>query len=284
VFISFEQSPAQLVRNMASVGIGLGRWVEAGLLQMWSERATAHGLESHLGHLERMLDDTAPSVVALDAIASMGHVGSVGEVASAVARELDLIKARGITAVLTTLTHDMNVESSALEVSSLIDTWLLVRNVESDAERNRLLFVIKSRGTEHSNQVPESVLTARGAQLVDVSVGPAGVVTGSARAALEAQGRDAAARHEQEIEARRAALARRSAQVDGQIALLRAQFADEAAALDREIARESHEEDLSDTAHRALVEARGMVPRRKRIRERTKDGFPRDHRQRARGV
>jgi len=230
------------------------------LLQMWSERATSYGLESHLGRLERMLDDTAPSVVALDAIASLGHVGSLGEVASAVARELDLVKARGITGVLTTLTHDVDVGSHALEVSSLIDTWLLVRNVESDAERNRLLFVIKSRGTEHSNQVREFVLTGNGARLVDVSVGPAGVVTGSARAALKEQQRAEVARREQDIEARRAALARRSAQVDAQIAVLRAQLADEAADLDRQVTRESREEDLADTARTALVEARGEGP------------------------
>jgi circadian clock protein KaiC len=245
---------------MASVGIDLHRWVEAGLLQMWSERATAYGLESHLGRLERTLDDTAPAVVALDAIASLGHVGSGGETASALARELDLIKARGITGVLTTLTHDVGAESSTLEVSSLIDTWLLVRNVESDGERNRLLFVIKSRGMEHSNQVREFVLTKNGARLVDVSVGPAGVVTGSARAALEQQQRAEAARREQDTDARRAALVRRSAEVDAQIAALRAQLAEEAAALDRQITQESRAEDLTDTAHTALVDARGDGP------------------------
>jgi hypothetical protein len=172
---------------------------------MWSERATAYGLESRLGRLERMLDDTAPAVVALDAIASLGNVGSASEVASAVTRELDMLKVRGITAVLTTLTHDVDVESSALAVSSLIDTWLLVRNVESDGERNRLLFVIKSRGTEHSNQVREFVLTKNGAELLDVCVGPQGVVTGSARVSLEAGVRADTARREQDIEVRRAA-------------------------------------------------------------------------------
>lgn len=260
LFVSFEESPDQLVRNMASVGIDLHRWVEAGLLQMWSERATAYGLESHLGRLERILDDTGPAVVALDAIASTGHVGSAGEIASAVARELDLIKARGITGVLTTLTHDVDVESSALEVPSLIDTWLLVRNVESDAERNRLLFVIKSRGTEHSNQVREFVLTKNGARLVDVSVGPSGVVTGSARAALDEQQRAGAVRREQDTDARRSALARRSMEVDAKIAVLRAQLADETAALDRQITRESREGDLTDTAHTVLVDARGDGP------------------------
>jgi len=256
LFISFEESPDQLVRNMESVGIDLGRWVEAGLLQMWSERATSSGLESHLGRLERMLDDTAPAVVALDAMAGLAHVGSAGEVLSTVTRELDMLKARGITGVLTTLTHDTDLESSTVAVSSLVDTWLLVRNGESDGERNRLLFVVKSRGTEHSNQVREFVLTAHGAELLDVYVGPTGVVTGSARITMEAEERDAAARRREDFEQRRAALSRRSAEVDAQIAVLRAQMADEAAAMDRQIAQESRHEDLRIATHAAMVDAR----------------------------
>jgi circadian clock protein KaiC len=257
LFISFEESPDQLVRNMESVGINLGQWVEAGLLQMWSERATSLGLESHLGRLERMLDDTAPTVVALDAMASLGHVGSAGEVLSMVTRELDMLKARGITGVLTTLTHDADLESSTVAVSSLVDTWLLVRNVESDGERNRLLFVVKSRGTEHSNQVREFVLTAHGAELLDVYVGPAGVVTGSARMTLEAEERESAAMRHANIEQRRAMLSRRSAEVDAQIAVLRAQMAEESAALDRQTAQESRQEDLRTATHAAIVDARG---------------------------
>ena len=257
LFISFEESPDQLVRNMESVGINLGQWVEAGLLQMWSERATSLGLESHLGRLERMLDDTSPTVVALDAMASLGHVGSAGEVLSMVTRELDMLKARGITGVLTTLTQDADLESSTVAVSSLVDTWLLVRNVESDGQRNRLLFVVKSRGTEHSNQVREFVLTAHGAELLDVYVGPAGVVTGSARMTLEAEERESAAMRHANIEQRRAMLSRRSAEVDAQIAVLRAQMAEESAALDRQTAQESRQEDLRTATHAAIVDARG---------------------------
>jgi circadian clock protein KaiC len=256
LFVSFEESPAQLIRNMGSVGIDLGRWVDAGLLQMWSERATAYGLESHLGRLERLLDETSPSVVALDAIASLGSVGSSSQLRSAVARELDLVKARGITGVLTTLAHEVVDGSSAVEVSSLIDTWLLLRNMESDGERNRLLFVIKSRGTEHSNQVREFVLTPHGPQLVEVTVGPSGVVTGSARLSLQSHERELAARREQDIATRRSELARRSAEVDAQVAVLKAQFAKETAALDRLIAQESRQEDLNATAQNALTEGR----------------------------
>jgi circadian clock protein KaiC len=146
---------------------------------------------------------------------------------------------------------------STVAVSSLVDTWLLVRNVESDAERNRLLFVIKSRGSEHSNQVREFVLTRHGAELVEVDVGPQGVVTGSARVALETGRRAAEVRRREDIEARRASLSRQSAEVDAQIAVLRAQVEQEAAALEREIAQESRQDEQGAKARRAVSDARG---------------------------
>ena len=240
---------------MGSVGLDLNRWVEAELLQVWSERATSFGLESHLVRLEQLLDDTEPTVVALDAMASP-RAGSAYEVTAAVTRELDLIKARGITGILTGLTHDVEVEASTVAVSSLVDTWLLVRNVESDGERNRLLFVIKSRGSEHSNQVREFVLTRHGAQLVEVDAGPQGVVTGSARVALETGRREAQVRRHEDLAQRRAELSRRSAEVDAQIAALRTQFEQETTALEREIAQESHHDEQGTKARRELSEAR----------------------------
>lgn len=193
LFVSFEESPGQIVRNMRSVGIDLGRWVDAGLLTLWGERATAFGLEAHLDRLEQLLDQVEPTVAVLDSVGSLTHVGASAEVTSTIARELDMLKTRGITAVLTSLIHEGQGESSAAAVSSLIDTWVLLRNTESDGERTRLLFIIKSRGTAHSNQVREFRLSGDGIQLIDVVVGPRGVVTGSARlreiAASEAAGR-----------------------------------------------------------------------------------------------
>ncbi len=256
LFVSFEESPQQLIRNMGSVGIDLGRWVEAGLLQMWSERASAYGLESHLVALERMLVESEPTVVVLDAIASLGRVGDSTDVSSAVTREIDLIKSRGITGVITTLTRGDDVGSGDLMVSSLVDTWLLVRNVEADGESNRLLFVVKSRGTQHSNQVREFLVTTDGAALVEVSVGPQGVLTGSARASHEARIQAEAVRRSEEVRRRRSMASRRSAEIEEQIRLLRAQIADEAELLEREIAQDSDDQDLLTAASEALEGAR----------------------------
>ena len=167
-----------------------------------------------------------------------------------------MMKSRGITGILTSLTHDAQRESSSMAVSSVIDTWLLLRNVEGDGERNRLLFVMKSRGTAHSNQVREFLLTDRGAELVDVSVGARGVLTGSARLAQAAEERAAAADRSAELERRRLALARRTAEVDAEVAALRAQLATESAELDLLTAEESRGADARAANREGLARRR----------------------------
>ncbi|HEY8717644.1 circadian clock protein KaiC [Pengzhenrongella sp.] len=269
LFLSFEESPEQLIRNMGSVGIDLGRWVEAGLLRMWSQRVTSSGLESHLGDLEQLLDNANPAVVALDAIISFSRVGSAREVSSAVTRELDLIRNRGATGVITTLTRETESPENVVALSSLIDTWLVVRNVESDGERNRLLFVNKSRGTAHSNQVREFVLTDHGADLLDVYVGPQGVATGSARLALLAEERSRIANRHEDIARRRRALARRSGEVEAQVAALRDELAAARTKLDRQIAEESRRQDIRGTERLERTGAHGdlaMTPPDQRTR------------------
>jgi circadian clock protein KaiC len=265
LFVSFEESPDQLVRNMRSVGIDLGRWLDAGLLRLWGQRATAFGLESHLAGIERLLDETTPAIAVLDAVGSLGHIGAQSEVTAAVVREVDMMKSRGITGVLTSLTHEGQGETSSVDASSLIDTWLLLRNVESDGERNRLLFVIKSRGTAHSNQVREFILTDHGAELLDVSVGPRGVLTGSARMTQVAEERAAEAERSNELERRQLNLTRRSAEVEAQIALLREQLATETAELDRLVVEQSRGEDARAAARTTLARRRqgvqGDLPR-----------------------
>src|SRR6478609_4215180 len=233
LFFSMEESPGQLVRNMRSIGIDLQPWVDAGLLQMRSVRPTAFGFEEHLAMLHRILEDFDPTLVVLDAVASLTHAGARRETASAIARDLDLLKGRGVTAVMTTLAHGSGNESSEIEVSSLVDTWLLLRNHESNGERNRLLFVIKSRGSAHSNQVREFVLTDDGPELLDVYVGPHGVLTGSARVEQMSLERHRRTGRADETERRRQELAKRSAAIRAEMAALQAQLTADTAEFER---------------------------------------------------
>lgn len=257
LFLSFEESPSQLVRNMRSIGLDLQQWVDSGLLLVHSVRPTAFGFEEHLAQLHRLVDQHEPRLAVLDAVASLGRAGSRTDTSSVVSRDLDLLKGRGITAVMTTLMHANGEESSDIDVSSLVDTWLLLRNHESNGERNRLIFVIKSRGTAHSNQVREFVLTDRGAELVDVYVGPAGVLTGSARVEQISRERREQSTRGSENERRRQELARRTTTMEAEIEAMRARLVAEQAELERLIGSDDEHQGSGDEDRAEL--ARGRV-------------------------
>jgi len=232
LFVAFEESPAQLLRDMASVGIDLGRWVDAGVLRIFAGRPIAYGLELHLATVLHIVEEFGPTVVALDAMTALSQAGDPGQVSSAMTREIDLMKDRGITTIATSLTYAGSAaspETSSVAVTSLVDSWLLLRNRETNGERNRLIFVRKARGSAHSNQVREFVLTTEGPQLLDVYVGAQGVLTGSARLAQEAADRQAATRDREVLDRRRRHLAVLTAEADARIAALRAGLEAEAA-------------------------------------------------------
>lgn len=229
--VHFEESPDQYLRNMRSAGLDLRPWVDAGLLHIWAMRPSALGLEAHLAVLAGLIEDFAPSVAVLDGVASLSYASSAPEVTSMVARQVDLLKAGGVTAMMTALGH--SEEADTVGISSLVDTWLLVRNIESNGERNRLLFVLKSRGTAHSNQVREFVITDHGVELVDVYVGPAGILTGSARLVQEAHERDAEIGRAEELTRRRLELRRSVMEGEARLAALEDQLASERSEIER---------------------------------------------------
>jgi circadian clock protein KaiC len=237
LLVLFEESPDEVIRNMGSVGLDLGRWVEAGLLRIWAARPSAFGLETHLTILARLMDEQKPTIAVLDGITSLTNQPTQADVVSMVARQIHLLKSRGITAMATTLVQDD--EASGVGMSSLIDTWLLLRNVESNGERNRLLFVLKSRGTAHSNQVREFVLTDHGVELADVYVGPGGVMTGSARVMQQARERSEQLEREEQLMRRKRELKALAAQGQAQLAVLQEELAAQQAELEQMASREA---------------------------------------------
>jgi len=252
LWVLFEESPAQVLRNMRSIGLDLRPWTDAGLLHIWPARPATLGLETHLALLVQLLDEVTPTVTVLDGIASFAHGVSAAEVTSLLARKLDLLKARGITTLATTLGD--GDEASTLSVSSMVDVWLLLRNVETNGERNRLLFVLKSRGTAHSNQVREFVLTDHGAELIDVYVGAAGMLTGSARVAQQAAEREAQLGQADDLEHRRRELCRSISEREAHLAAEQERIAAERADLERMGLRERHQ--VADTEADALAMAK----------------------------
>jgi circadian clock protein KaiC len=225
VFFAFEESPSQIIRNMGSIGIDLQQWVEKGLLKFHAERPTVYGLEAHLASMHKFIDLFKPKVVIVDPVTNLGSVASEADVKAMLTRLLDQMKSNQITALFTTLTAaGDSLESTEVGMSSLADTWLLLRDIEIGGERNRGLYILKSRGMAHSNQIREFLLTDKGVDLIDVYVGPSGVLTGSARMSQETQERDIELVHQQEIERRKLSVETKRKALEAQIASLRAQF------------------------------------------------------------
>jgi len=185
IYFSFEESPMQVVRNMKSIGIDLGRWMKKGLLHIEAARPSAFGLEMHLVRMHHLLEEHRPKAVVMDPISGLLPGGSEHDVQALVLRIVDFLKHSGATGFFTSLSAHDDLQSTELSISSLVDGWILLRNIEANGERNRVLYVLKSRGMAHSNQIREFLLTSRGVQLREVYVGPGGVLTGSARVAQE---------------------------------------------------------------------------------------------------
>jgi circadian clock protein KaiC len=187
LYFAFEESEKQIMRNMRSIGIDLAPFVKRGLLQFHSARPTLYGLEMHLAVMHRAIQEFDPSTVIVDPMTNLLQVASEREATSMLIRLMDFLKMRETTALFTSLTAaDSAAERTDVGVSSLMDTWLLLRNIETEGERNRGLYVLKSRGMAHSNQIREFLLTNEGLKLVDVYTGDGPVLTGTARMKREA--------------------------------------------------------------------------------------------------
>jgi len=224
LFFSFEEAPAQIIRNMRSIGLDLGRWTERGLLRIHASRPSLHGLEAHLTTLHKAVGDFQPALVVLDPVTNFFSGGNESLVKSMLMRFLDYLKGKGITALFNSLTADGPIEQTEMGVSSLMDTWLLLRVIEGSGERNRGLYVLKSRGMAHSNQVREFLLTDHGVDLVDVITSPSGFLTGTARRAREAGERAEGLARQQQTAGKERELARRAEALEATIAAMRAEF------------------------------------------------------------
>jgi circadian clock protein KaiC len=221
LYLSFEESPEQLIRNMASVGFDLKRWTARGLLQFRSQRVTLYGLENHLANLHQWVEEFSPSTVIMDPVTSLAGEGLSGEVEAMLTRTIDYLKSRAVTAFFTTLSKDTQQEASEVSISSLIDTWLHLRTFESGGERARGLVVIKSRGMAHSNQVREFLLTDGGVILRDPYMGSGKVLMGSAREVQEAQDQEQASKEKEAFDRRQRELEAEREKLRAQIGALR---------------------------------------------------------------
>jgi circadian clock protein KaiC len=259
-YFAFEESKEQIVRNMRSIGIDLAAWSDRGLVQFHAARPALCGLEAHLAMILAAIEDFAPRVVVLDPVTDFMAVGSETDVTAMLTRLIDSVKMKQITALFTSLTLAEHVnEQSEAGISSLIDCWLLLRNLEQNGERNRTLYVLKSRGMAHSAQVREFVLSDVGVDLVDVCISADKVLVGSARRDYEARQREEALRQKEEISRKQQQLERERREMEVHIETLRDQF-------------EEKEREAADSIHRMLeTEARIKSDRSAMVRSREDD-------------
>jgi circadian clock protein KaiC len=256
LYVASEESPQQITRNMRSIGIDLRPWVQRGLLSFHAIRPSFYSLEMHLAVLHKMINQFKPQVFVMDPITTFISEGNQLEVKAMLMRLVDFLKLHQITAIFTSLTSGTNgtLEQTNIGISSLMDTWLLLRDIEINGERNRGLSVLKSRGMAHSNQIREFLLTNHGIELIDVYLGPEGVLTGTARQAQEAQARAAAVLRQEKSEKRRLSLEIKRKDLEARIAELTAEFENEKQEIEKGLLQDDHHE-------QALVKHRKIMAR-----------------------
>jgi circadian clock protein KaiC len=258
LYFALEESREQVIRNMRSIGIDLAPWVRRGQLEFHASRPTLFGLEMHLVTIFRAVQEFDPAVVILDPLSNLSAVGSYNEVMATLLRLVDFLKSRQVTAMFVSLTSNSDQENEThLGVSSLMDTWLSLRNLEVNGERNRGLYVLKSRGMHHSNQIREFLLTDHGVKLVDVYLGAEGILTGSARLSQEARDRAAAAARREELAALQRRLDHRRTAVDAQITALRAELESEEEEIRKRLQLAMSQEEEQRVSRETLASARG---------------------------
>ncbi len=226
MYFSFEESPAQILRNTREIGLHLQRYVDSGLLQFHSARPTVQGLELHLVRMHKLIAEFKPRMVILDPVSNLQSAGTLDDSTNMLIRLIDFLRKHGITGFFVSLTTN---RSSSLEgtdegMSSLVDTWMLARDIELGGERNRALYVLKSRGMAHSNQVREFLITKHGVRLIPAYLGPTGVLTGSARLIQETKEKAEAEAAGEEVQRQKMALVHRRQAMEAQVSALRAGF------------------------------------------------------------
>jgi circadian clock protein KaiC len=260
LYFAFEESPRQIVRNMRSIGINLEPWVGKGLLQFQAARPTYGGIEQHLLVTHNCVSSFKPSVVVVDPITNLLMVSTLHEVRSMLTRMVDFLKTQQITAIFTSLTAGSgSLEASEADVSSLMDSWLQLKTIEVGGELNRALYVLKSRGMEHSNQIREFLLTNDGLRLLDVYLGPEGVLTGAARVSQEGREKAAGTSRRQQLEGRGRELERKREIFEARMTMLRAEF---------EVEEEVIQQSISESK---LLDAELLQDRGQMVRSREAD-------------
>jgi circadian clock protein KaiC len=255
IYFSQEESPRQILRNMKSAGIDLSPFTENSLLIVKAMRPAQFGLEMHLITIENLVRSHEPAAVVIDPVSNLLSIGQYHQVKSMLTRLIDFLKSNGVTSIFTVLSDDDNISGSGIGVSSLMDTWIKLHNLEVGSENTRLLNIVKSRGMAHSNQIREFLITSTGVELEDVYLGPEGVLTGTTREMQEIRERMENEGRRRDIDYKKRLLEQKRKTIESQITSLQMQLKNEEEDLERIIEdeeresriREKQRHEISDT-------------------------------------
>jgi circadian clock protein KaiC len=257
LFFAFEESSSQIVRNMSSIGIDLEPWVKKGLIHFHAARPSTYGIEMHLVSIHKIVNQVKPRIVVLDPLPNLGSQAVPQEIKSMLMRLIDFFKTEQITTLFTSLTGGGDAaEQTKIGISSLMDTWLLLRNLEHTGERNRALYVLKSRGMAHSNQIREFRLSRKGIELVDVYVGAGTVLTGAARLSQEAHEQAQSVQRAEELLRLRRQIDRKRRAAEAQMALLRETSDAEIEELQKTLEQDAAHARVREQDRRAMIRKR----------------------------
>src|SRR6476661_1268526 len=257
LYFAFEESTQQIIRNMKSIGMNLQQHIDNGFLKINASRPTLYGLEMHLVSIYKKIIEFKPKVVIIDPITNLVTIGQLRDVKATLIRLIDFLQKEQITVLFTALTLNTAIGEQTDEgVSSMVDAWIQVKELELNGERNRGMYIIKSRGMGHSNQVREFVINNNGLELVDVFLGPDGILTGSAREAQqlneftgEVIRSHALSRKDREIERKRMVL-------EARIASLREEFESVQEELNKSYIEEELKKEVMEKNKKQLIEKR----------------------------
>jgi circadian clock protein KaiC len=257
LYLAFEESPKQIIRNMGTAGIDLLPYIKNKCLIIRSERPTLLGLEMHLLQMTKLVEQFKPYIVVMDPITNLISVGAQADVKSMLTRFIDHLKAKEITSLFTSLTSPgTSLEQSEVGVSSLMDTWIVLKDIESQGERNRGLTIVKSRGIAHSNQFREFKLTSNGLMLEDAYLGVSGALTGAAREAQIAEEEAQAVARKAEIEQLNRQIERKRQVLESHMTVLRSQFDEEEEEIKKQMAKIDAQRKASSDQRSKMASAR----------------------------
>ena len=233
LYCAFEESTSQITRNMRSIGLNIEPHIKSGILKVYSSRPTLQNLELHLISIQKIIEEFKPKIIVLDPVTNLMSEGINSEIRQMLAHFVDYLKGLNITTLFTAAITLETIKSNPSDegISAMMDTWILVRDIETNNERNRGIYVLKSRGMNHSTQVREFVITDNGIALLPIYVSPEGILTGSAKLEHTLKVEEENKLRENKIKNEKSEIERKRKIMEENIAVLKAKFESEVEAL-----------------------------------------------------